>query len=158
MAEEEKVETTEEAPAKAPAAEADAPAAQASEESPAEAAAETADASASAPSGQAEVYEAELPEAIEAISRARGGQIDVLLDTSMPVEVSLGSVELEVRELLQISPGSVITLDKQAGEPLDLYLKGIRFATAELVLADDKLGVRIKEILPRRKTDQTRSE
>jgi flagellar motor switch protein FliN/FliY len=109
-------------------------------------------------SEQAEVYDAELPEAIEAVSKARGGQIDVLLDTSMPVEVSLGSVELEVRELLQISPGSVITLDKQAGEPLDLYLKGIRFATAELVIADEKLGVRIREILPRRKSDQVDAE
>lgn len=114
-----------------------------------------------APTGEsdpANVYDAELPEAIEAVAKARGGQIDVLLDTSMPVEVSLGSVELEVRELLQISPGSVITLDKQAGEPLDLYLKGIRFATAELVLAEEKLGVRIRDILPRRKTDQAPGE
>jgi flagellar motor switch protein FliN/FliY len=123
-----------------------------------ESAAEATEEPQAADSEQAEVYDAELPEAIEAVSKARGGQIDVLLDTSMPVEVSLGSVELEVRELLQISPGSVITLDKQAGEPLDLFLKGIRFATAELVLADDKLGVRIREILPRRKTDQTPAE
>ncbi|MBN1943963.1 MAG: FliM/FliN family flagellar motor switch protein [Phycisphaerae bacterium] len=143
MAEEKNVETAEE---QAPPAEAEAPAEQAQDEQGAEA----------APAEQAEVYEAELPEAIETVSKARGGQIDVLLDTSMPVEVSLGSVELQVRELLQVSPGSVITLDKQAGEPLDLYLKGIRFATAELVLADEKLGVRIKEILPRRKSDQAK--
>lgn len=143
MAEEQTVETMEEqTPAE--------------EQSPAEAAAEPQAADASPE--QADVYDAELPEAIETISKARGGQIDVLLDTSMPVEVSLGSVELEVRELLQISPGSVITLDKQAGEPLDLYLKGIRFATAELVIADEKLGVRIKEILPRRKSDQAGTE
>jgi len=154
MAEEQTVETMEEQ---------DAPA---GEETPVEAteenqtaeSAKTEASAESASSEQVEVYDAELPEAIEAVSRARGGQIDVLLDTSMPVEVSLGSVELEVRELLQISPGSVITLDKQAGEPLDLYLKGIRFATAELVLADEKLGVRIKEILPRRKSDQTDAE
>lgn len=132
------------ASASEPAAPADAPAA-----------AETS-ATAPSPQAQAEVYEAELPEAIETVAKARGGQIDVLLDTTMPVEVSLGSVELEVRELLQISPGSIITLDKQAGEPLDLYLKGVRFATAELVLADEKLGVRIREILPRRKSDQAK--
>ena len=134
----------------------------AAEDAPADATEETsADATEETPAadtGQSDVYDAELPEAIEAVSKARGGQIDVLLDTSMPVEVSLGSVELEVRELLQISPGLVITLDKQAGEPLDLYLKGIRFATAELVLADDKLGVRIREILPRRKSDQAPAE
>jgi flagellar motor switch protein FliN/FliY len=145
MAEEQTVETMEEQ---------DAPA---GEETPVETTEENQAAESATPE-QAEVYDAELPEAIEAVSKARGGQIDVLLDTSMPVEVSLGSVELEVRELLQISPGSVITLDKQAGEPLDLYLKGIRFATAELVLADEKLGVRIREILPRRKTDQADAE
>ncbi len=143
MAEEQPVETTEETPAAEPAA----PAEATEDPQPAEGTAE-----------QADVFDAELPEAIETISKARGGQIDVLLDTSMPVEVSLGSVELEVRELLQISPGSIITLDKQAGEPLDLYLKGIRFATAELVIADEKLGVRIKEILPRRKSDQAGTE
>jgi flagellar motor switch protein FliN/FliY len=152
MAEEETTETTEEQDA---AAAEEAPA-EATEEAQAEDTAPASDESAE--TGQSEVYDAELPEAIEAVSKARGGQIDVLLDTSMPVEVSLGSVELEVRELLQISPGSVITLDKQAGEPLDLYLKGIRFATAELVLADEKLGVRIREILPRRKSDQAHSD
>jgi flagellar motor switch protein FliN/FliY len=100
-----------------------------------------------------EVHEAELPEPIESISRARGGQIDVLLDTSLPVEIRLGSVELEVRDLLQLGVGSVITLEKQIGEPLDLYLKGVRFATAELVVVEERLGVRITKILPRRKSD-----
>lgn len=94
------------------------------------------------------VSEVELPNVAEAPDPTGGGQIDILLDTSMPIEIRLGDVELEVRELLQLGPGSIVTLAKQAGEPLDLYLKGHRFATGQLVLVGESLGVRITEILP----------
>ena len=96
-----------------------------------------------------EVQDAQLPEGAAGPQGAGGGQIDILLDTTMPVEVRLGDVELEVRDLLQICPGSIITVEKQVGEPLDIYLKGIRFATGQLVVAGETLGVRVTEILPR---------
>jgi flagellar motor switch protein FliN/FliY len=101
-----------------------------------------------------DVQDAQLPEVSESGPRTPGGQVDILLDTFMPVEVRLGETELRVRELLQLGPGSVIALEKMAGEPLDLYLKGVRFATGQLVVSGDNLGVRINEILPRRKTDR----
>jgi flagellar motor switch protein FliN/FliY len=103
---------------------------------------------------QTEVAEAEMPQGVKPGPDVRGGQVDILLDTTMPVEIRLGDVDLEVRDLLKIGPGSIVTVDKYVGEPLDLYLKGIRFATGQLVVAGDTLGVRIIEILPRRKSDR----
>lgn len=94
-----------------------------------------------------EVHEAELPEAAEKAGEAPGGQIDILLDTSLSLSAQLGQAEIQVRQLLRLSPGSVVRLDRQVGEPVDLFLRGIRFATGELVVVGEHLGVRIKEIL-----------
>lgn len=155
MAEEEKDPQNEQAPedadAQAQAGEqADAPA-----DAPAEEQAATATATEDPQDDGTEVQSAELPPAAEGLAKAAGGQIDILLDTTMPIEVRLGEVQLEVRDLLKLTPGTVVALDKMAGEPLDLYLKGIRFAAGQLVVAGDQLGVRITEILPAGKQTQT---
>ncbi|MHC4561686.1 MAG: FliM/FliN family flagellar motor switch protein [Planctomycetota bacterium] len=95
-----------------------------------------------------DVQEAVLTQAME--GNAQGGsaaQMDILMDTAMPVSVNLGQVELEVREVLGLGPGSVLKLDKQAGEPVDIFLRGVRFATGDLVVVGDQLGVRIREVL-----------
>ena len=95
----------------------------------------------------AEVHEAELHEAADEVVEGAGGQIDILLDTSLSVSAQLGEVEIQVRQLLRLGPGSVLKLDRQVGEPVDLFLRGIRFATGQLVVVGEQLGVRIKEIL-----------
>lgn len=95
-----------------------------------------------------EVQQAELPEAEESPAAAPGGQIDLLLDATMSVSACLGEVEMEVGELLQLGPGAVVKLDRIAGEPVDLLLRGVRFATGTLVVVGERLGVRIQEILP----------
>jgi flagellar motor switch protein FliN/FliY len=94
-----------------------------------------------------QVQEADLLEVEEACQGPGGGQIDILLDSPMSVSVCLGNARPAVRELLEMGPGSVLRLDRQVGEPIDLYLRGIRFATGHLVVVDDHLGVRINEIL-----------
>ena len=94
-----------------------------------------------------QVQEADLLEVEEARQGPGGGQIDILLDSPMSVSVCLGNARPAVRELLEMGPGSVLRLDRQVGEPIDLYLRGIRFATGHLVVVDDHLGVRINEIL-----------
>jgi len=66
----------------------------------------------------------------------------------MPVSVRLGQVEIEVRNLLELGPGSVLKLDRRVGEPVDLLLRGICFATGNLVVVGDHLGVKIKEVMP----------
>ena len=97
--------------------------------------------------GAVEVQEAELPEVSSQPVGDGNGQIDILLDSPMSVQVQLGETELLVREMLQLAPGSVLKLDRRAGEPLDVFLQGVKFATGQLVVVGDSLGVRIKEIL-----------
>ncbi len=97
--------------------------------------------------GGVEVQTAELPEASESGAAGPGGQVEILLETALPVEVHLGHVQTRVRELLRLGPGAVLRLDKQVGEPVDLYLRSTRFATGHLVVVGDRLGVRIKEIV-----------
>ena len=96
---------------------------------------------------QAEVSEAELPEAGAPGARGGGGQIGILLEATVPVTASLGEAEMTVRELLAMGPGSVMELDRAAGEPVDLMLRGTCFAKGRLVVTGEKLGVRIEEIL-----------
>ena len=94
-----------------------------------------------------EVQEAQLPEADDQTVARGSGQIDILLDSLMPVQVQLGQTDLRVRELLQLSAGSVLKFDKRVGEPVDVFLRGVRFATGQLVVIGDRLGVRLNEII-----------
>lgn len=100
-----------------------------------------------APAQTVEVQDVQLPEAQDQDPQPAAGQMDLLLDVPVKVQAVLGEVQTHVRELLQLNTGSVVTLDKQVGEPIDLYLRGTRFATGHLVVVGDHLGVRIKEIL-----------
>lgn len=102
----------------------------------------------------AEVSDAQLQEAGDGKTDAAAGQIDILLDTTMPITVNLGEVEMQVRELLELGSGSVLKLDRRVGEPVDLYLRGIRFAEARLVVVEENLAVRIERILPAHKDIQ----
>ncbi len=94
-----------------------------------------------------EVSDAELAEAAPGGATQAAGQINVLLDTKVRITATLGSATMPVRELLELGPGAVIALDRVAGEPVDLYLNDILFATGALVCVGEHLGVRIKEVL-----------
>ena len=94
-----------------------------------------------------QVQEADLSESTDKPAGGNGGQIDILLETVMAVSVQLGQVRMQVQELLQMGPGSVLKLDKKVGEPVDVFLQGTKFATGQLVVVGDRLGVRIKEVL-----------
>ena len=115
---------------------------------PAQSPAPAAPASPETPADAVQVQQVEPAEAVDSGIRTAGGQIGLLLDTIVHVSVSLGTVEAEIRELLQLGPGAVLKLDKLVGEPVDLFLRGIRFATGNLVVVGDRMGVRIKEVLP----------
>ena len=94
-----------------------------------------------------EVQEAEVPDVPAGHVEAVGGQIGILLDTKMEIAVSLGATEILVRDLLSLGCGSVLQLDRKVGQPVDLYLRVVRFATGDLVVVGEQLGVRVKEIL-----------
>lgn len=89
----------------------------------------------------------EFAEADETENAGAGASIDILLDLNVPVTVAIGRKEVPVQRLLQLSPGSVLKLDKPITAPADLYLKDTRFATGSIVVVDDRFAVRIKEIL-----------
>jgi flagellar motor switch protein FliN/FliY len=94
-----------------------------------------------------DAQEVELPEVEAAQVAAPGGQIDILLDTTMEVAARLGCTSMPAREVIQLGCGSVVTLDRRAGEPVDLLLRGVPFATGRLVVVGEQLGVKIEQIL-----------
>ena len=85
-----------------------------------------------------------LPDAGQA---AEVGRIDVLLDVPLQVSVELGRTERQIREILSLVPGSVLELDRLAGDPLDVLINGKRIARAEVVVVDERFAIRITEIL-----------
>lgn len=76
-------------------------------------------------------------------------RLDLLLDVPMEITVELGRSRMTIQELLALSPGSVIELDKLAGEPLDILVNDRLIARGEAVVVNDKFGIRITDIISR---------
>jgi flagellar motor switch protein FliN len=74
-------------------------------------------------------------------------RLDMLLDVPLEVGVELGRTRMTIQDLLQLGPGSVIELDKVAGEALDILVNGRLVARGEAVVVNDKFGVRITDIV-----------
>ncbi|MFA0758390.1 MAG: hypothetical protein PVTTEEND_000259 [Candidatus Fervidibacter sp.] len=73
---------------------------------------------------------------------------DLLASLELPVQVELGRVEVSLQELLELTPGSVLELDKAVGEPVDIYVAGRLIAKGEVVVVlGERLGVRITELI-----------
>jgi len=70
-----------------------------------------------------------------------------LLDMNVPVTVTIGKSNIPVKRLLQLAPGSVVKLEKNIEEPVDLYLSGSKFATGSVVVVDGCFAVKIKQII-----------
>lgn len=75
------------------------------------------------------------------------GNLELLFDVTLPLVVELGRTRLSVREILDLGPGSIIELDKLAGEPVDLYVNDVLFARGEVVVIEENFGIRITEIV-----------
>ncbi len=73
--------------------------------------------------------------------------LDVLLDVPVRLAVELGTCQMPMREVLQLANGSVVQLDKLAETPVDLYVNHRRIARGEVVVVDDRFGIRITEML-----------
>ncbi|MBE3070787.1 MAG: FliM/FliN family flagellar motor switch protein [Planctomycetes bacterium] len=93
-----------------------------------------------------EVREAALGEVRDSGDRSGTRKIDLLLDTTIEITATLGSVRMKIGDLLKMGTGAVMRLDRAAGEPVDLLLNGIPFATGNLVVVGDRLGVRLREV------------
>ncbi len=73
--------------------------------------------------------------------------LDMLLDVEMEVFVELGRKKMLIKDLLKLGKGSVIELDKAAGEPLEIFVNGHKLADGEVVVVDDSFGIRITQIV-----------
>jgi flagellar motor switch protein FliN/FliY len=78
---------------------------------------------------------------------ARTTGLDLLHDVEMEVSAELGRTRMSVRELLSLSPGAVVELDRAAGSPADLLVNGRLIALGEVVVIDENFGLRITEII-----------
>lgn len=76
-----------------------------------------------------------------------GRSIDMLLDVSLPVSIELGRTSMPIQEILNLSSGSVIELDKLAGEPVDLLVNEKLIARGEVVVVDENFGIRITSMI-----------
>jgi flagellar motor switch protein FliN/FliY len=72
--------------------------------------------------------------------------LDLVLDVPLQVTVEIGSARMLVQEVLQLDSGSVIELDRMAGEPADMLVNGRVFARGEVIVSDDRLSIRLVEI------------
>ena len=77
--------------------------------------------------------------------------IDLLLDINLQVTVELGRTRMKIAEILALRNGSVIELDRLAGEPADILVNGTLIAKGEVVVVDEKFGVRVIEVVSRAK-------
>lgn len=75
--------------------------------------------------------------------------LDLLLDVNLQVSVELGRAALKFREVLNLATGSVVELDRQTNEPVDILVNGSLLATGEVVVVDDHFAVRITKLLNR---------
>jgi flagellar motor switch protein FliN/FliY len=89
----------------------------------------------------------QLDPAAEAPSGARPADLNRLSMIPVEVTVELGRAQMTVGETLDVHPGSVITLNRMAGEPMDLLVNGTPIARGEIVVVDEQFGLRVTEVL-----------
>ncbi|CAM2148823.1 MULTISPECIES: flagellar motor switch protein FliN [Paraburkholderia] len=73
--------------------------------------------------------------------------IDMILDIPVQMTVELGRTKIAIRNLLQLAQGSVVELDGLAGEPMDVLVNGCLIAQGEVVVVNDKFGIRLTDII-----------
>jgi flagellar motor switch protein FliN len=95
--------------------------------------------------GPVEPAAAPLPVTAEALSR--------LHDVSVELAVEVGRTQMTIREALALGPGSIVTLNRLAGEPVDLLVNGKPIARGEVVVIDEEFGLRVTEVLAPKSAD-----
>jgi flagellar motor switch protein FliN/FliY len=73
--------------------------------------------------------------------------IDMIMDIPVQLSVELGRTRLTIKNILQLGQGSVVELDGLAGEPMDIYVNGYLIAQGEVVVVDEKYGIRVTDII-----------
>ena len=76
-----------------------------------------------------------------------GAELERLFDVPVELAVEIGRTRMTIRETLALGPGSIVTLDRLAGEPVDLLVNGKPIARGEVVVLDEEFGLRVTEVL-----------
>src|SRR3954453_10108056 len=76
------------------------------------------------------------------------GDLSLVLDVPGELAVEIGRTTMTIRQTMALAPGSVIALNKMAGEPVDLLVNGKRIARGEVVAIDEEFGLRVTEVVP----------
>ncbi|WP_269517683.1 flagellar motor switch protein FliN [Alteromonas sp. BMJM2] len=112
--------------------------------------AEQADAEADQEDGENEdVQVAELDELTDdaPITQEEKKKLDTILDIPVTISMEVGRSQISIRNLLQLNQGSVVELDRVAGEPLDVLVNGTLIAHGEVVVVNDKFGIRLTDVI-----------
>jgi flagellar motor switch protein FliN len=83
----------------------------------------------------------------DATAKTGSPDLDVILDIPVRISMEVGSTAITIRNLLQLNQGSVIELDRLAGEPLDVLVNGTLIAHGEVVVVNDKFGIRMTDVI-----------
>lgn len=78
---------------------------------------------------------------------APGNDINMILDIPVQLTVELGRTRIPIKHILQLAQGSVVELDALAGEPMDVLVNGFLIAQGEVVVVNDKFGIRLTDIV-----------
>ncbi len=81
----------------------------------------------------------------------RDDNIDLLMNVSLAVSAELGRCKMRVSDVLKLGRGSIVELDRLAGAPIDVLVNGRIVARGEVVAVDDRFGVRVTEVVARRR-------
>ena len=87
------------------------------------------------------------PDAEEGSGESAERELDFILDIPLELSVELGKTKMLVNDLLQLGQGSIIELNKLAGEPLEVYINRKLIARGEVVVINEKFGIRVTEII-----------
>jgi flagellar motor switch protein FliN/FliY len=83
----------------------------------------------------------------EPTKKQLGRNLEFILDVTLQVTVEVGRTRMTIQDLLRLGQGSVVELEKLAGEPLDIFINGKQVARGEAVIVNDKFGVRLTDII-----------
>ncbi|MBE8717407.1 flagellar motor switch protein FliN [Cellvibrio polysaccharolyticus] len=84
---------------------------------------------------------------VESEKNIHNPDLDVILDIPVSISMEVGRTSITIRNLLQLNQGSVIELDRLAGEPLDVLVNGTLIAHGEVVVVNEKFGIRMTDVI-----------
>ncbi|MBU8934918.1 MAG: flagellar motor switch protein FliN [candidate division Zixibacteria bacterium] len=97
--------------------------------------------------GAADVSKAEFQHLSEPAAKPEPRNIDLLMDVNLPVSIELGHTKMSISDILSLGPGSIVELNKLAGEPVDVLVNYKIVAKGEVVVIDENFGVRITQLM-----------